>query len=82
MICEKCNKQFKSELSAVKTGTMMGICTSCGRRLKYNDIPEGYATGAILALPALHFSFSRCLVGLISYHRLSLLVVPFWLSGC
>jgi hypothetical protein len=49
MICEKCNKQFKSELSAVKTGTMMGICTSCGRRLKYNDIPEGYATGAILA---------------------------------
>lgn len=49
MICEKCNKQFKSELSAAKTGTVIGICTTCGRRLKYDDIPEGFATGAVLA---------------------------------
>jgi len=49
MICEKCNKQFKSELSAAKTDTMMGICMSCGRRLKYDDVSERFATGAILA---------------------------------
>jgi len=59
MICEKCKKQFKSELSAAKTGSMMGICAACGRRLKYDDIPEGFATGAVLGFsstPLVFFS--------------------------
>lgn len=48
MICEKCNKQFKSEIPISESRKMIGLCRSCGTRLKYDDIPEGFVGGALM----------------------------------
>ena len=71
MICEKCNTQFKCDLSLAQSGTMFGLCTKCGRRLKYDDVPEGFAFGSILGLTstplvfAVFFSWSLLLSTLV-----------------
>lgn len=50
MICEKCSKQFESEVSLSQSGTMFGLCNKHGTRLKYDDIPEGFIGGIVLGL--------------------------------
>lgn len=32
-----------------EAGTMIGLCGKCGKRLKYEEIPKGFATGAVMA---------------------------------
>ena len=50
MICEKCSKQFESEVPLSQSGKMFGLCNKHGTRLKYDDIPEGFVGGVVLGL--------------------------------
>jgi hypothetical protein len=57
MICEKCKKQFNPGVSLGESRAMFGVCEDCGTKLKYEEVPEGFLYGAVMAVASTPFIF-------------------------